>query len=99
MSNCPDLCEQGELSSVAFFWTQICQIHMQMLPPTDTESLIRIELMEDFLITVCVKHSVQLALELVWSCVADVEESFGAETMACASSRRRRFAMLRFLCK
>ncbi len=94
-----DLCEQGELSSVAFFWTQICQIHMQMLPPTDTESLIRIELVEDFLITVCVKHSVHLALELVWSCLADLEESVGAETAPSASCRRRRFAMLRFVCE
>ena len=94
-----DLCEQGELKSLAFFWTQICQIHMQMLPPTDTESLIRIELVEDFLLTVCMRHSVHLALELVWSCLADLEESLGMDNVPSASCRRRRFAMLRFVCE
>jgi len=92
-----DLCEQGELSSIAFFWTQICQIHMQMLPPTDTESLIRVELVEDFLLTVCTRYSVHLALELVWSCVADLEDSIGAKNTPSPSCRRRRFAMLRFV--
>jgi hypothetical protein len=94
-----DLCEQNELGSVAFFWPQICQIHMQMLPPTDTESLIRIELVEDFLLTVCMKHSVHLALQLVWSCLADLEESIGAGNTPSPSCRRRRFAMLRFVCE
>ena len=94
-----DLCEQGEIASVAFFWTQICQIHMQMLPPTDTESLIRIESMEDFLLTVCTGFSVHLGLELVWSCLADLEECVGAGNMPSASCRRRRFAMIRFICE
>ncbi len=94
-----DLCEQGELKSVAFFWTQICQIHTQMLPPTDIDSLIRVELVEDFLLTVCIKYSVHLALELVWSCLADLEESIGSGNLPSASCRRRRFAMLRFVCE
>ena len=94
-----DLCEQGELNSVAFFWTQICQIHMQMLPPTDTDSLIRVELVEDFLLTVCTKYSVHLALELVWSCLADLEESIGLGNNPSSSCRRRRFAMIRFVCE
>mmetsp|Transcript_11302 Transcript_11302/g.21144 ORF Transcript_11302/g.21144 Transcript_11302/m.21144 type:complete len:1511 (+) Transcript_11302:160-4692(+) len=93
-----DLCEQGELSSVAFFWPQLCQIHLQMLPATDSESLARIELVEDFLLTVCVKNSVHLALELVWSCIADLEESTSSSTPT-PSCRRRRFALMRFLCE
>jgi len=91
-----DLCEEGELSSIAFFWPQLCQIHLQMLPPIDSESLARIELVEDFLLTVCTHHSIHLALETVWSCVADLEESLGTST-ASASCRRRRFALMRFV--
>ena len=93
-----DLCERGELSSIAFFWPQICQIHLQMLPATDSESLARIELVEDFLLTVCSKHSIHLGLEIVWSCVADLEESIGSG-LAPPSCRRRRFALMRFLCE
>merc|ERR1740124_1823727 len=94
-----DMCEGGELSLIGFFWSQLCQIHMQMLPPTDAESLRRAELMEDFLLTVCVKHSVQLSLELVWSCLADLEEGLGPAHLSSASCRRRRFAMMRFVCE
>lgn len=93
-----DLCEQDELSSVAFFWPQLCQIHLQMLPATDSESLARIELVEDFMLTVCVKHSVHLALELVWSCLADLEDS-ASNTNLTPSCKRRRFALMRFLCE
>lgn len=93
-----DLCEQDELSSVAFFWPQLCQIHLQMLPATDSESLARIELVEDFMLTVCVKHSVHLALELVWSCIADLEDSMNSSNPT-SSCRRRRFALMRFLCE
>ena len=98
-----DLCEQGELSSVAFFWPQLCQIHMQMLPATDSESLARIELVEDFLLTVCCRHSVHLGLEIVWSCIADLEDSVGhaahGSSVPAASCRRRRFAVMRFICE
>ncbi len=93
-----DLCDEGELSSIAFFWPQLCQIHMQMLPATDSESLARIELVEDFFLTICSRYSIHLALETVWSCIADLEESIGSST-ASASCRRRRFALLRFICE
>jgi len=93
-----DLCEQGELPSIEFFWPQICQIHLQMLPATDSESLARVELVEDFLLTACSKHSIHLGLEIVWSCVADLEESIGSIS-APPSCRRRRFALMRFLCE
>jgi len=93
-----DLCEQGELSSIEFFWPQMCQIHLQMIPATDSESLARVELMEDFLLTVCAKHSIHLGLEIVWSCVADLEESIGSSSVS-PSCRRRRFALVRFLCE
>ena len=94
-----DLCDEGELSSVAFFWPQLCQIHLQMLPPTDAGSLVRIELMEDFLLTVCVRHSIHLALDTVWGCVADLEESLGSPSTASPACRRRRYAVLRFVCE
>ncbi len=94
-----DLCEHGELSSVAFFWPQLCQIHLQMLPATDATSLARIELVEDFLLTVCVGHSIHLALEMIWSCVADLEESVSTGNTASPSCRRRRFALIRFVCE
>jgi len=94
-----DLCEQGEISSVAFFWPQICHIHLQMLPATDSESLARIELVEDFLLTVSVRYSVHLALELVWGCLADLEESLGPGITTNASCRRRRFHLIRFICE
>lgn len=92
-----DLCEEGELESVAFFWDQLRQIHLQMLPPLDAGSLVRVELVEDFLLTVCVRYSVHLALELVWGCVADLEESLGSPASATPASLRRRFALLRFV--
>ena len=93
-----DLCHDGELASLAFFWPQICQIHLQMLPPMDMPSLSRVELMEDFLITVSTKYSIHLALELVFSCVADLEESLGPNRdSAAASCRRRKYSLLRFV--
>lgn len=94
-----DLCEQGELRSVAFFWPQLCQIHLQMLPATDVTSMARIELVEDFLLTVCIRHSIHLGLEIVWSCVADLDESRSAAPTVSSSCRRRRFALMRFLCE
>jgi len=91
-----DLCDEGQLEAVAFFWPQLCHIHMQMLPPRDAAELIRVELMEDFLLTVSARYSVHLALDLVWGLVADLEESLCASNCH-AASRRRRFAVLRFV--
>jgi hypothetical protein len=91
-----DLCDEGQLEAMAFFWPQLCHIHMQMLPPRDTVELIRVELMEDFLLTVATRYSVHLALDLVWGLIADLEESLSSSN--CNSfSRRRRFAVLRFV--
>ena len=89
-----DLLEEGELQSVAFFWPQLLNIHLQMLPASDSASLQRIELVEDFLLTVSTQHSIQLAIELIWSYTADLED---ARTLPyCA---KRKYAVLRFLCE
>lgn len=93
-----DLCDEGDLSSVAFFWPQLQCLHLQMLPPNDCSELIQVELMEDFLLTVAIRHSVQLALELVWGYVADLEDSL-FHTNISPSTRRRRFSVLRFVCE
>lgn len=93
-----DLCDEGEMQSVAFFWPQLRSIHLRMLPPVDADALVRVELVEDFLLTVSTRYSVHLSLELVWSCIADLEESL--VNPACSSGcRRRRFAVLRFVCE
>jgi hypothetical protein len=97
-----DLVEnRNELSSIAFFWPQLCHLHLRMLPPKNGAELARVELVEDFLITVAARHSIHLALELVWSHTADLEESLGIHTSAVCSApcRRRRFAVLRFVCE
>jgi hypothetical protein len=91
-----DLCEQGQIDAIAFFWPQLCHIHMQMLPPRDTEEMIRVELMEDFLLTVSIRYSVHLALDLVWGLTADLEEGLGSSTSN-SITRRRCFAILRFV--
>ncbi|KAL7554920.1 hypothetical protein ACHAWF_018475 [Thalassiosira exigua] len=91
-----DLCDEGQVEAVAFFWPQLCHIHMQMLPPKDAEEMIRVELMEDFLLTVSTRYSVHLALDLVWGLTADLEESLGPSNCN-ALGRRRRFAILRFV--
>ena len=93
-----DLCQEGELSSVAFFWPQLCHIHLSMLPPENAAQVARIELMEDFLLTVATRYSVHLALQLVWSHTADLEESLYSQTCSVAC-RRRRFAVLKFVCE
>jgi len=93
-----DLCEEGDLSSVAFFLPQLQSLHLQMLPPKDNNELLRVELMEDFLLTIAVKHSVQLALETTWSYVADLEDSLFHINIS-PSTRRRRFSVLRFVCE
>jgi hypothetical protein len=93
-----DLCEEDELNSVAFFWPQLCHIHLRMLPPKNSAEQRRVDLVEDFLLTVATRYSVHLALELVWSHTADLEESLG--TAPCpVSCRRRRYAVLRFVCE
>lgn len=92
-----DLIEDGELSSVAFFWPQLCHLHLRMLPPTNAAELARVELYEDFLLTVACRHSIHLALALVWSHTADLQESLAPP---CASTcRRRRHAVMRFVCE
>jgi len=93
--------EEGELNTLAFFWPQISNIHLQMLPPKDTLSLQKIELLEDFLLTVASKYSVHLAIELVWSHTADLEDALsgsynGSTTTFCG---QRQSAVLRFLCE
>jgi hypothetical protein len=103
-----------------------------MLPPTNSIELARVELMEDFLITVSTQYSIHLALQLIWSHTADLEESLqiplcnaasymesssgmmgnaagsGASSSSSSTTpesavyracRRRRFAVLRFLCE
>mmetsp|Transcript_23838 Transcript_23838/g.39287 ORF Transcript_23838/g.39287 Transcript_23838/m.39287 type:complete len:1739 (-) Transcript_23838:1111-6327(-) len=91
-----DLCDEGQLEAVSFFWPQLCHIHMQMLPPRGVEEMIRVELMEDFLLTVATRYSVHLALDLVWGLTADLEESLSSSNCH-PTSRLRRFAVLRFV--
>mmetsp|Transcript_38909 Transcript_38909/g.57250 ORF Transcript_38909/g.57250 Transcript_38909/m.57250 type:complete len:1058 (-) Transcript_38909:7-3180(-) len=110
-----DLCEEGELAAVAFYWPQLCHVHLQMLPPTNADELMRVELMEDFLLTVAANHSVQLALELVWGLIADLEEAMqfawwansadgdnvkdGTDGSCGIKCRGRRFCVIRFVCE
>lgn len=91
-----DLCDEGQLEAVSFFWPQLCHIHMQMLPPRGVEEMVRVELMEDFLLTVATRYSVHLALDLVWGLTADLEESLSSSNCH-PTSRLRRFAVLRFV--
>jgi hypothetical protein len=93
-----DLCDEGDISSVAFFWPQLQCLHLQMLPPRNCEELIRVELMEDFLLTVTVKYSVQMSLDIIWGYVADLEDSL-FHTNISPATRRRRFSVLRFVCE
>lgn len=93
-----DLCQEGELSSVAFFWPQLQCIHLRMLPPENALELQKVELFEDFLLTVSIKYSVQLALELVWGYSADLEDSL-YNPNCLPAGRRRRFSVLRFVCE
>jgi hypothetical protein len=94
-----DLVEEGELPTLAFFWPQISNIHLQMLPPQDTISLQKIELLEDFLLTVASKYSIHLAIELVWSHVADLEDALSGNHNTTATCGLRKSAVLRFLCE
>lgn len=89
-----DLIDEGELQSIAFFWPQLLNIHLQMLPASDAISLGRVELMEDFLLTVATNYSVHLAIELIWSHTAELEDARSLSYCA-----KRRSAVLRFLCE
>lgn len=92
-----ELCTKEGVGSVAFFWPQICHIHLCMLPARDDADNQRIDLMEEFIWTLCSRFSVHLALELVWSHTADLEESLS--TAPCSDAcRARSFAILKFLC-
>lgn len=101
-----DLCENGdELQSIAFFWPQLCHLHLRLLPAETIAQAAIVELLEDFLITIATRYSIQLALELVWSHTADLEEAFDkpaatesaeTENFACL---KRRYAVLRFVCE
>jgi phosphatidylinositol 4-kinase len=102
-----DLCEEGELNSVAFFWQQLCHIHLRMLPGRNAVELAKIDIFEDFLLTVVCHHSIHLGLELVWSHTADLEDSLSLPTgnsavgnIVCSPPcRARRFSVLRFVCE
>ena len=93
--------EENELDTLAFFWPQISNIHLQMLPPKDTLSLQKVELLEDFLLTIASKYSVHLGIELVWSHTADLQDALsgnyiGSTTTYCG---QRKSAVIRFLCE
>lgn len=94
-----EMCEQGESSSVAFFWPQFCHIHLRMLPPENAADVARVELYEDFLMTVAAHYSIHLALELIWSHTADLEDSLAINGTSSVPCKRRRFAVLRFVCE
>lgn len=94
-----DLCDEGDLSAVAFFWPQLCHLHLCMLPATNAADVARVELIEDFLLTVTTRYSIHLALELVWSHTADLEESLATIGHCSAACRSRRFAVLSFVCE
>jgi len=94
-----DLCREGNLSSVAFFWPQLCHLHLRLLPARDSDHLERVELLEDFLLTVACEHSIHLALQLVWSHTADLEESILSAVSADKLCKNRRFAVIRFICE
>lgn len=59
-----DMCSNGEINTISFFWPQLCQIHLRMLPAKNAIELMKIDMMEDFLLTVSTKYSIPLALEL-----------------------------------
>ena len=68
-----DLCkEKSGLEILSLFWGQIMQIHLAMLPVVDVDKFIRTDILEDFLITVSTKFSMQLGLELVWFLTANL---------------------------
>ena len=94
-----DLCDEGDISAVAFFWPQLCHIHLCMLPGSTAADIARIELVEDFLLTVATRYSIHLALSLVWSHTADLEESLSHNQPCSPSCRRRRYAILSFICE
>ena len=94
-----ELCAEDELQTVAFFWPQLCHIHLRMLPPEHAAAVARVELMEDFLLTVCRRYSIHLALQLIWTHTADLEESLLTTMTASVPCRRRRFAVCRFVCE
>jgi hypothetical protein len=89
-----DLCQEGEIQTIAFYWPQLCNVHLQMLPPTDAASMKRIELVEDFLLTIATNHSIHLAIELIWNHTADLEDA-KTRKYCC----KRKFAVIRFLCE
>lgn len=91
-------CMNKDTEGVVFFWPQLQNLHLQMLPPMDVELLRKVEIMEDFLLTAATKYSVHLALELVWGYVADLEDSL-FHTNCVSKIRRRRFSVLRFVCE
>jgi phosphatidylinositol 4-kinase B len=93
-----DLCDEGDLASVAFFWPQLQSLHLRMLPPMDINQLIRVEIIEDFLLTVALRYSVHLSLDMIWGYVADLEDSL-FHSNSPPSTRRRRFSVLRFVCE
>ena len=94
-----ELIDEGEMNTLAFFWSQLCCIHLRMLPPQDAAALKRVELVEDFLLTVSTRHSIQLAIELIWSHTADLEDSQGLVPTCSRECKRRRVAVIRFICE
>ena len=84
----------GELKTLAFFWPQICTIHLQLLPPTNAKALKQVEMIEDFLLTVASQYSVHLAIELIWCHVADLEDS-----RSLPYCLKRKYCVLRFICE
>ena len=59
------------VGNVATFFVQIKQIYFRCIPAKTTDDLCKLDLMEDFLLSLATRH-VNLGLDLVWSLRAEV---------------------------
>ena len=60
------------LPQLSKFHVQIKQIHMSLIPASTVSGLLKLDIMEDFLLSLSTRH-VNLALDLVWSLQGELE--------------------------
>jgi len=68
------LAEQ-DLDIIDFFWPQLVHLHYLLLPVTSWEQLLKVEILEDFFLSFCLRSGL-LAVKLIWALKGYLEDLY-----------------------
>ncbi len=64
---------EDDLGTIGFYWPQLVHTHYLMVPVVSEEAILKAELLEDFILTMC-RKSAHLAVKLIWLLNGNLED-------------------------